>query len=282
MTTPSLMDLIKSKKAALNSGKRQKTIKPKDGRNRYRVLPGWKMVLEKGALSGDPTFYHDFGQHFIKDEAGEMKAVYICTDKTFGRPCNVCNTIEAGIRSTTDDALIKVMKEAKAAGRILLNVLELDGDSPNDPQILEIAPTAFAEVLNIFAEWGDISDLADGKDIIIERSGKGIGTRYSVQVASKSKPVSIDVWKKVANLDEYVAQESEEQAARAISNVKSIAGLLPSEHVPRPAARPAPALAMDDEPDGTLDIPMTTAAAVDVVMESTGDADLDSLLADLG
>lgn len=281
--TTDLMALIKSKKAALNAGKRQKTIKPKDGRNRYRILPGWRLVLDAAtkALSGDPVFYHDFGQHFIKDESGEMKAVYICTDKTFGRPCGVCTAIETAIRSTTDDALIKVMKEAKAAGRILLNVLELDGDSPNDPQILELAPTAFAEALNIFAEWGDISDLADGKDIIVERSGKGIGTRYSVQIAAKSKSVSTDVWKKVANLDEYVAQESEEQAARAISNVKSVAGLLPSEHVPRPAAKPAPALTHDDEGDDTDAIPMTTKEALAVV-ESTGDADLDSLLADLG
>jgi hypothetical protein len=282
MTTPSLMDLIKSKKAALNSGKRQKTLKPKDGRNRYRILPSWRMKVEGGALTGDPTFYHDFGQHFIKDEAGDMKAVYICTDKTFGKPCAVCATIDSAIRSTSDDNMVKLMKEAKAAGRILLNVLEVDGENPNEPGILELAPTAFNEVLNIFAEWGDITDLADGKDIIVERSGKGIGTRYSVQIASKSKPVSLDVWKKVANLDEYVAQESEEQAARAISNVKSVAGLLPSEHVPRPAARPAPApaLTMDDEHDATDDIPMTTADAVKVV-ESTGDADLDALLADL-
>lgn len=284
MATPSLMDLIKSKKAALNSGKRQKTIKPADGRNRYRILPGWKMELKGGELSGDPTFYHDFGQHFIKDEAGEMKAVYICTDKTFGRPCGVCDTINKAMHSTTDDSMLKVMKEAKAAGRILINVLAVDGDTPNEPQILELAPTAFAEVLNIFAEWGDITDLADGKDVIVERSGKGIGTRYSVQIAAKSKPVSADVWKKCANLDEYVAQESEEQAARAISNVKNIAGLLPSEHTPRAASRPSPALAYDDEPDGTLDIPMTEAVKTvsePAALESTGDADLDALLSDL-
>lgn len=278
------MDLIKSKKAALNAGKRQKTIKPKDGRNRYRILPGWRLKLAGGALSGDPTFYHDFGQHFIKDEAGEMKAVYICTDKTFNRPCAVCNTIDAAIRSTSDDAMVKLMKEAKAAGRILLNVLEVDGDNPNEPQILELAPTAFNEVLNIFGEWGDITDLAEGKDIIVERSGKGIGTRYSVQIAAKSKPVSMDVWKKVANLDEYVAQESEEQAARALTNLKAVAGLLPSEYTPRPAkpAAAAPALSLaEDEHDATLDIPMTTAEAVETVIESTGDAELDSLLADL-
>lgn len=283
MTTPSLMDLIKSKKAAINSGKRQKTIKPADGRNRYRLLPGWRLKLEAGELSGDPTFYHDFGQHFIKDESGEMKAVYICTDKTFGKPCGVCNTIDTAIRSSSDDAMIKVMKEAKATGRILVNVLELDGDTPNDPQILELAPSAFADVLNIFTEWGDISDLDEGKDIIIERSGKGIGTRYSVQIAAKSKTVAMDVWKKVANLDEYVAQESEEQAARAISNVKNIAGLLPSEHVPRPVAKPAPALTHDDEPDGTMDIDMeqVKGESAEVETSSTGDADLDALLADL-
>lgn len=270
--TTSLMDLIKQKKAALNSGKRQKTIKPKDGRNRYRILPGWRPA-------GDPTFYHDFGQHFIKDESGELKAVYICTDKTFGKPCGVCSTIETAIRSSSDDVMVKLMKEAKAAGRILLNVLELDGDTPDEPQILELAPTAFNEILNIFTEWGDITDLDEGKDVIVERSGKGIGTRYSVQIAAKSKPVPAAIMKKVANLDEYVAQESEEQAARAITNVKSIAGL---EYAPSAAApRKAPALGRsaipDDEPDETLDI----GSVKEVVVESSGDPEIDDLLADL-
>ena len=69
-----LMELLKKKKQAMGAHRRAKTVKPGDGTSRFRILPGW-----------DPenlAFYHDFGQHFIKDLSGEIKAVYMCVDKT--------------------------------------------------------------------------------------------------------------------------------------------------------------------------------------------------------
>ncbi len=133
MSTTALMELLQKRKAETGG---QKTIKPKAGRNRYRILPGWRG-------NGDPLFYHDFGQHFIKDAAGQVKAVYICTDRTFGRPCEVCDAVAQAIAMTTDDVTKKRIEESKASGRVLLNVLELEGGNPTVPQILEVPPTVF-------------------------------------------------------------------------------------------------------------------------------------------
>lgn len=235
MAESSLMDILRQKRNAMSRGK--KTIKPNPGRNRYRILPSW---------TGDATqaFFHDFGQHFIKDTANELKAVYMCVDKTYGRPCAICDQISKGILASGDDATTKALEGAKSAQRILLNVLELEGDQPDTPQVLEIGPGVFAPILALFDEWGeDLIDLEKGQDIVITREGTGLSTRYTVQVAAKSKPVNPAVMKKINNLDDFVAQESEEVARRAIGAVSQVAGILPSSStvaaLGKPSDRPA-------------------------------------------
>jgi hypothetical protein len=235
MTTQSLMDLLAKRKAQTGG---QKTIKPKAGRNRYRILPGWRK-------NGDPTFFHDFGQHFIKDAAGQVKAVYICTDKTFGRPCEVCDAVAQGIQMSTDDVMKKRVEEAKSSGRVLLNVLELDGPQPTVPQILEVAPTVFngkkgvGGIISLFDEWPNMLDPNTGNDIIVEKSGAGLDTAYSVQIAGASKPVPADALTKLCDLDAYVLQENEQAQQRALASVRSVAGLPPPSNTPTLGYAPA-------------------------------------------
>lgn len=299
----SLMELIAQKKAALKSGNRQKTVKPSEGRSRWRILPSWRPA----GAEGSDQFWHDFGQHFIKDNTGAIKAVYVCVDKTYGKPCQVCDALQTAIRSSGDDAMVNMLKEAGAGHRILVNALQVDGDNPTEPAILELAPGVFAEVLNIISEWGaDVLDLANGKDIVIERTGKGKLTKYSVQIGAKSQPVDPSVMKKVVNLDEYVAQESEEQAKRAIANLNAVAGMLPApsagtgkpslsdlsvddvddaalaalEGVSAKVPEAAPAK-VTEEPAKVTEEP-AKAAAVEPSQATTGDSELDDLLAELG
>jgi hypothetical protein len=236
MSTETLMELLAKRKAQTGG---QKTIKPKAGRNRYRVLPGWRK-------NGDPLFYHDFGQHFVKDAAGAVKAVYICTDKTFGRPCDLCDGVAQAIQMSTDDLMKKRMEDMKSSGRVLLNVLEIDGTSPGVPQILEVAPSVFngkkgvGGIIAIFDEWPNMLDPATGNDIIIEKSGAGLDTTYAVQVAGSSKPVPPDALTKLVDLDAYVQQESEQAAQRALASLRSVAGL-PALAAPAHAGVPAAA-----------------------------------------
>lgn len=220
--TTSLMDLINKKKQEIDSNNRAKTAKVPDGRSRWRILPGWR------ADKSDATFFHDFGAHYVKDATKAVKAVYVCTEKTFGRPCDICSTVANAMAHSHDDVTTNLLKEAGASARVLLNALQVDGATPNVPQILELAPTAFNQIITIMQEWGDILDLNTGHDIVIERSGKGIGTKYVVQVAAKSQPVSPEIDAKKTDLDKYVAQESEAGKVKAITQVNAVAGLLGS------------------------------------------------------
>lgn len=217
-----LMDLVRSKKKNLQaaSGRREKTHKPTQGKSKFRILPN------PADMNG--VFWQDFGQHFIKDASGDLKAVYMCADKTHGTDCPICESISSGIGASGDDSVIEALKDSKASGRILMNALHLDGEDPSSPIILEISPTSFEKILELMEEHGNVTDLEDGVDIVITRTGKGLKTEYTIMTAAKSKPVDKSVLKNVHDLSAYVQQEWDEGLNKAISAVSSVSGLLPA------------------------------------------------------
>lgn len=243
----SLLELLKQKKQDIAAGRRRKTIKPAEGTTRYRILPSWRKS------PGQP-FWADFGQHFIKDAAGQIQAIYICTDKTFGKPCAICDAVRQGIKSATDDTTMKLLKDAGANARVLVNAVKYDhAGNPSDVEILELAPTAFEALLGVAAEWEEagqsIMDLTTGRDVLVTRTGTGLNTKYVVQVSAKSTPAPAGCMDKVHDLDAYVQQESTEMATRALNSVRAVSGLLPAPSVASglPAAAAAGAMSIADE-----------------------------------
>lgn len=305
----SLLDLINKRKAAVSQ---VKTLKPNPGRNRYRILPSWR--------GPDQQFWMDFGQHFIKDATGQVKAVYVCADKTFSKPCAVCDAIAHGIMASTDDLTKKRLEEARSTARVLLNVLHLDGPTPGQVQILEIAPTVFngnkgvGGIISQFTDWPDMIDLEKGADVIIEKSGTGKDTRYGVSVVP-GKPVDPSVMSQLHDLDKFVQQENDSGRNRALMSVSAISGVLPapsaaSIETPNPGIftpvkSPAAAATSFTPSDDFEDIDAQQAAALveletrsdtakaaavaatssppfDIAPEASSDPDLDDLLKDLG
>lgn len=296
-----LLELLKQKKQDLAAGNRRKTIKPVEGTGRYRILPSWR--------GDNQPFWHDFGQHFIKKADKSIAAVYLCSDKTFGKPCEVCDAVAAGIASSPDDATMNLLTDAKSAGRVLVNALHLDGPTGMEVQILELAPGTFKLITDIAVEWEEAGESIFGKDILITRTGTGKNTKYAVQVAAKTTPIPAGL--KPHNLDEYVAQESNEAKLRALNSVRAVSGLLPAPAAasapstlakmatvdddedpyaaaPAPAKKATPAAAVEDAevkpvrsaPAAAAPTPAPAAAAP--AADLTGDDELDDLLKQLG
>jgi hypothetical protein len=254
-----LLALIAQRKAQTS---RLKTIKPAAGRNRYRILPSWRKDDSKGPRD---QFWMDFGQHFIKDAAGQVKAVYVCVDKTYGRPCQICDEVNRGIQNSVDDIQKKRLEDARSSGRVLLNVLHLDGQTPNEVQVLELAPSAFngkkgvGGVLSLFQDWPNMVALTPGEgaaDIIIEKSGQGMDTAYGVSAVPSQTTVTPAHLEKLHDLDAFVAQENDQGAQRALAGVSAITGLLPAPARPQLSASaaaafaaPAAAQTFEDVPD---------------------------------
>lgn len=301
-----LLELLKKKQQDMSASRKGRTAKIPDGGSRWRIMPSWRGEGQQ--------FWHDFGQHFIKDAAGAMQAIYICTDKTFGKPCAVCDAVSHGIKGAHDDATMKILQDAKSGARVLVNAMHLDSSEPQKMHVMEMPPTVFEQFVAICAEWEEAGESvlgAKGKDIIIQRTGTGKNTKYTVQVAAKATVVPPEACSKLNNLDDYVAQESSEQQTRALNSVRAVSGLLPAPSagalpaaargaamigdddpyaVATPPARAtrAPVEEFEDVPDSVTmpaarpAAPAAAPAAASAPAAATGDADLDDLLASLG
>ncbi len=268
MDTAKLMELMKNKKSALKQ--KAKTLKPNPGANRYVLLPGWRKGEEH-------VWFHDFGQHFIKNSAGEIQAVHVCTDKTYGNPCAICDGLAAAMRSTVDDDMQALLKEAAARQTYLFNVLALDTSESATPQILEVPKSVFTQFVELIEEWGaNVFDPSEPQIVTVSRDGKGLNTKYSVQISPKKHAMPAGVFSKLNNLDEYVKQENEEQQRRALTAINRVAGLLPSADVPRTAATTS--IGMDAE---TVSARREAAVAAPTATEVALDDELDAMLGDL-
>jgi hypothetical protein len=269
MSAPNkLLDMIAQRRASVS---RAKTIKPESGRNRYRILPSWRKG-EDGKLDPQAQFWLDYAQHFVKGPDKAIKAIFVCADKTFGQPCEVCDAIAKGVAAAEDDLTIELLTEAKSSPKVLLNVLWLDNGGkcdPNIPQILEVPPSVFngkkgvGGVISLFNEWPNLINLHDGIDIIVEKSGTGReGTSYGVQIAGGSKPVNPAVLEKINDLDKFAASESEDTMRRALTSLASLSGV--------PVAR----LASPSRPALTHDVPTPASASVAARLDAAQEAGL--------
>ncbi|MGI1988648.1 hypothetical protein ACROAI_15350 [Shewanella glacialipiscicola] len=224
-----LLEKIRSKRKDIQAktGQREDMLRVPVGKHKFRILPAHPSKGEEA------EFWADFGQHFIKsDEKNErgnykVKAVYVCVDKTFGKHCDLCSSIEGLMPQATDDLQIELLEESKCnRAEVLVNCLHLTGDKPTVPQILQLTPTTFEFILGMIDEYGDITNLTEGVDLIIERSGAGLNTKYAVMPAAKSAAVSASVLEQMTDLQDFVQQEHEENLTRAISALNSTVGLI--------------------------------------------------------
>lgn len=293
----SIQDLIKQKQQEIQAKKgRTKTWKPVKGKNKIRVLPSWRG-------GEDMQFFHDFGQHFVKNSKGELEAVYLCTEKTYQRECPVCQSIGQGIKHCHDDDTLKLLKQANSSQRYLMNVLVLsepDESKRMEPQVMEVGITVFESICEIIGEYGDITQLKGGVDLVITREGTSVqDTKYTVIPSPKSIEVPASIMAKVTNLDEYVAQENDAGRVKAIAAVNSAAGLVGASHAALAAPTKTAELGLTYQAEEAeyedapfeADEPTTVVVNEDASINATvtsrptvtvSDDDLDDLLAELG
>lgn len=273
MDASKLMSLMKDKKAAMK--KHDKAAGPKPGKNRIMLLQGWRKGEEH-------VWYHEFGQHFIKNAAKEIKAVYPCAEATYGKPCAVCDGLGAAMRMTKDDTVIDLLGEAKAGKSVLINALDLDSTNPNTPVVYAIKRGVFSQIIDLIDEWGI---KAFTQEIVITREGTGLNTKYAVTISPKEYAVPASVLEKLHDLDEYVKQESEEQLTRALSAVNSVVGIAGPSGSSKPSGAPGigrdvPESSLDAEQEAGI-LEMEQAASSPVSSGGSLEEDLDSLLGEL-
>lgn len=218
-------------------------LKPKEGVNRYRIL----VPSKKDApwLPDNGQFWCDVGVHWIKaDENGKPLAVVGCPSICYQQPSELATAIDAAINSAIDEESKKLYESWKARSFIIVGALDRSKGStnPDEPQILELTPTTWGKVMGVIQQYDDegedILDPNEGLDITITRTGKGLNTEYSVNIAAgKSAPVPAAALKNVPDLPAHVAKEFfRGDEPKALAAINQIAGVnvqaLPSSRTP--------------------------------------------------
>lgn len=271
---PSLLEAINNQRNKLKAGNNSRPERLQSGRNLVRVLPTNDPE--------NPECWQLFGQHFIKGTDGQLKAVYFCTQTTFDEDCEICSKIAQGAAMTSDEEILHALKESRSSRRVVVNALYLKGgkhDNPEtNPVVLEIPPSVLDGMLAVaqayMEEDVNVFDLNEGINFIVEKSGSGMNTEYTVTPSPKSSKIDPAVMGKIKDLGEWARQESEAEKSKAITSVSVISGLGVSGSAPRLAAPSKPASRL-------ADVEAVDADFVDIDSDASLADDIDSLLADL-
>lgn len=221
--TASILDLLKANKKKEDerrAASRIDTVKLKDGENIVRLLP---------AKDGGLPFRY-FGQHFVKKD-GEKMSVYNCSRQIHDTDCPICEAVYEGLaRFKGDKAMENAIGKMRAARRVLWNGI-VEGSDSNEPQVIELAFTAFEDIQARLIEHmeegiGNPLDLKDGYPFVITRTGSGTDTKYTVSASLKrKKELSGDILAKCHDLDAFVNRTDEAKLLTTLNKANAVIGL---------------------------------------------------------
>lgn len=223
-----------SSEIAARSGGFNRPVRPTPGQSRWRILPPWK--------KGSDTIFRVFGQHFIKSVEGKVIGAFVCPSASAEEPgsvsCVHCDEVSALTRLTKDDDALQALREFRAGENYLFNAVRMDGDEKDKVVLFSLPGSLATNYFNTLAsylrEGVNILDPKTGRDIIINRSGSGKNTKYSMTVAPKESEVPNSVLENMIDLDAYIAKE----ATRGKSNISKFEPALAS--VARSVGLPTP------------------------------------------
>lgn len=220
--TTSTRDLLNQKKQKIADKRMgsKNSYKFKGGVTTIRILPGWR------ADKTDPTFFHDFGQTFIKDMDKNTLAVVGDRLITYGEDDAVRSLIQKAKADAITEAQREHWKEMLASPRILVNALILDDKevSATEPQIVEFSEAQFDSILGQIDLAGiadEFLDLNEGFNLKVSKSGLGMKTRYSFSFERKPSSVDESVLEGLIDIDAYIRSKFAD-TERAVNAIKSI------------------------------------------------------------
>lgn len=215
----------KKQEVVVRAAARQNTYRWTLPSTEVRILPSWRPETHV-----DPTFFHDFGLSWIKDQDGTVLAVVADRKITYGEDDVVRNTISGAIGKQRTDAQRKHFKEMLASPRVICNGLVLNDPNvdPTEPQILEFSEGQWSGpvtdlIVAAEAEGDDIISLDKGFNLTVGKTGKGFDTRYSFVLARRASAVDVKVLAKLHDIDAFIEAKFAD-GDKAVNAIKSLLG----------------------------------------------------------
>lgn len=283
-----LLSQIKSKRQQISDKKQgsKNTYRFKNKKTTIRILPTWRPADHE-----EPIFYHDFGMSYIKDFDGNLLAVVGDARITYGQDDPIRNLINKALGTARTDAQRQHYKEMLAKPRIIVNALVLDDKEnadPNIPEIVEFSSNQFDQVLaqmQLIAEGGENPlSLSAGYDLIVEKEGSGLLTKYKFNFARKATSVPESAMENINDIDSFLRSKftDSDRASNAIKSLTQGADVYQSKAIGYSGNAET---VTDSVEDAAFDIIEETrgnvSEPVSTNVQNASQEDIDAMLADL-
>ena len=180
-----------------------------EGESKIRILPPW-------SEAGDIAF--ECKSHWRIPPNDRMVNCLTVINKE----CPICELVKE-LRSRGKAEMASKFGAKKS---IYYNVI-VRGEEDKGVQIMRSGIQLYENILGYLydEEYGDITDIDEGSDITIERSGQGLDTSYNIKIARKTSPLSADAkistkWiNEMFLLDEILDFKPAAELAQLVSNI---------------------------------------------------------------
>lgn len=161
----------------------KKYITFEQGDTRVRILPGHPNM---------DAFFVEAYFHNKQTRKDNVKVRCLNNGDVSGDDCPICEEIRQyqGSRDKNDK---KIWQEQRPKNRFYMNALERS-DEEHEVKILACGTMVMTQLLGFVTDpdYGDITDVAEGLDIVINRTGEKLDTEYTVKPRRKSSPALPD------------------------------------------------------------------------------------------
>lgn len=166
-----------------NIGSTQKFWKPQPGENSIRILPSNR---KDGLPYFATTQHHGF---FIDGR----KRAFPCLG-VFKKPCPACKVIRY-YENDGDPDIEKILEVLKPKRGYLFNVIDRS-DPTQSVKMYQATPPVAREVVGYFVseDYGDITDVDKGFDIVVTKEGADKSTRYKARARRKESAIGVEGW----------------------------------------------------------------------------------------
>ena len=151
-----------------------------EGRNIVRILP---------EVHSMDFFFQTVGRHYMPN-----KKNFYCSNFTSEGEltCPICELVSQ-LYKAGDKSSRALAGQIRVRKQYWMNVIDRSNES-RGPLMLTPGVTIFNSIVAMISDpdWGDITDVDEGIDLIITRTGKGLDTSYEVMGKRNPSPLSKD------------------------------------------------------------------------------------------
>ncbi len=158
-------------------------IELEEGDNQVRILPGHPKM--DGFFV--EVFYHNRN---LRKESVRVRCLN--NGDMDGDDCPICEELKE-LRRSKDKGDKKIVSEHRPKSRFFMNAIDRSDKTP-EVKVLACGTSIMTALLGYMTdpEYGDFTDVSEGLDIVIGRSGTGLDTEYTVKPRRKSTPLFKD------------------------------------------------------------------------------------------